>query len=38
MMRTTAAITAVQGYLPEFRLTNQVLETLVDTNDAWITE
>ncbi len=37
-MRTTAAITAVQGYLPEFRLTNQVLETLVDTNDAWITE
>ena len=37
-MRTTAAITAVQGYLPEFRLTNQVLETMVDTNDAWITE
>ena len=37
-MRTTAAITAVQGYLPEFRLTNQVLETLVETNDAWITE
>ena len=37
-MRTTAAITAVQGYLPDFRLTNQVLETLVDTNDAWITE
>lgn len=37
-MRTTAAITAVNGYLPEFRLTNQVLETMVDTNDAWITE
>lgn len=37
-MRTTAAITAVQGYLPEFRLTNQVLESIVDTNDAWITE
>ncbi|MBL8000532.1 MAG: ketoacyl-ACP synthase III [Flavobacteriales bacterium] len=36
--KVTAAITAVQGYLPEFRLTNQVLETLVDTNDAWITE
>ncbi|MBK9176268.1 MAG: ketoacyl-ACP synthase III [Flavobacteriales bacterium] len=38
MMRTTAAITAVHGYLPEYRLTNQVLETMVDTNDAWITE
>lgn len=37
-MRTTAAITAVNGYVPEFRLTNQVLETMVDTNDAWITE
>ena len=37
-MRTTAAITAVQGYLPDFVLSNQVLETLVDTNDAWITE
>jgi 3-oxoacyl-[acyl-carrier-protein] synthase III len=37
-MRTTAAITAVHGYLPEYRLTNQVLETMVDTNDAWITE
>jgi 3-oxoacyl-[acyl-carrier-protein] synthase-3 len=36
--KVTAAITAVQGYLPEFRLTNQVLETMVDTNDAWITE
>lgn len=38
MSRVTAAITAVQGYVPEYRLTNQVLETLVDTNDAWITE
>ena len=37
-MKTTAAITAVNGYLPEYRLTNQVLETMVDTNDAWITE
>lgn len=37
-MRTTAAITAVYGYVPEYRLTNQVLETMVDTNDAWITE
>lgn len=36
--RTTAAITAVNGHVPEFRLTNAVLETMVDTNDAWITE
>lgn len=36
--RITAAITAVNGYLPEFRLTNQVLETMVETSDAWITE
>jgi 3-oxoacyl-[acyl-carrier-protein] synthase III len=37
-MKVTAAITAVNGYLPEYRLSNQVLETIVDTNDAWITE
>ncbi len=37
-MRTTAAITAVQGYLPDFVLSNAVLETMVETNDAWITE
>lgn len=38
MSKITAAITAVQGYVPEYRLTNAVLETMVDTNDAWITE
>ena len=37
-MRTTAAITAVHGYVPEFQLSNHVLETMVETNDAWITE
>ncbi len=37
MAKTTAAITAVGGYLPEYRLTNQILETMVDTNDEWIT-
>ncbi|MBL0129457.1 MAG: ketoacyl-ACP synthase III [Flavobacteriales bacterium] len=37
-MRTTAAITGVFGYVPDFKLSNQVLETLVETNDAWITE
>ena len=38
MSKTTAAITAVHGYLPDFVLSNAVLETMVDTNDAWITE
>ncbi len=37
-MKTTAAITAVQGHVPDFVLSNAVLETMVDTNDAWITE
>lgn len=37
MAKRTAAITAVGGYLPEYRLTNQILETMVDTNDEWIT-
>jgi len=36
--KVTAAITAIQGHLPDFVLSNQVLETMVDTNDAWITE
>lgn len=36
MQKKYAAITAVGGYVPEFRLTNQVLETMVDTNDEWI--
>lgn len=37
MSRITAAITAIGGYVPEYVLTNQILETLVDTNDEWIT-
>lgn len=36
MQKITAAITAVGGYLPEYRLTNKILETMVDTNDEWI--
>ncbi len=36
--RTTAAITAVHGYVPDMVLSNQVLETMVETSDAWITE
>lgn len=34
--KITAAITAMGGYVPEYRLTNKELETLVDTNDEWI--
>ena len=37
MNKITAAITAVGGYVPDFVLSNQVLETLVETNDEWIT-
>ncbi|MBK6634045.1 MAG: ketoacyl-ACP synthase III [Chitinophagaceae bacterium] len=36
MQKTNAAITAVGGYVPEYRLTNAELETMVDTNDEWI--
>jgi len=36
MSKITAAITAVGGYVPEYRLTNQELEKIVDTNDEWI--
>jgi 3-oxoacyl-[acyl-carrier-protein] synthase-3 len=34
---TKAAITAVGGYVPDTILSNQDLEKMVDTNDAWIT-
>ncbi|AWK03281.1 3-oxoacyl-ACP synthase [Flavobacterium crocinum] len=37
MNTITAAITAVGAYVPDFVLTNKVLETMVDTNDEWIT-
>jgi 3-oxoacyl-[acyl-carrier-protein] synthase-3 len=37
MNKITAAITAVGAYVPEYVLTNQILETLVETNDEWIT-
>lgn len=37
MNKITAAITCVQGYVPEYVLTNAELEKLVDTNDQWIT-
>ena len=37
MSKITAAITAVGKYLPDYILTNKELETLVETNDDWIT-
>ena len=36
MEKINAAITGVQGYVPDYILTNKELETLVDTNDEWI--
>ena len=36
MQKIMAAITGVGGYVPEYRLTNAILETMVDTNDEWI--
>jgi 3-oxoacyl-[acyl-carrier-protein] synthase III len=32
-----AAITAVGSYVPKYVLSNKILETMVDTNDEWIT-
>ncbi|SMG28657.1 3-oxoacyl-[acyl-carrier-protein] synthase-3 [Marivirga sericea] len=37
MTKITAAITGVQGWVPDYVLTNKELESLVDTNDEWIT-
>ena len=36
MSKIHAAITAVNGYVPEYVLTNDELATMVDTNDEWI--
>jgi 3-oxoacyl-[acyl-carrier-protein] synthase-3 len=37
MNKITASITAVGGYVPDYILSNKVLESMVDTNDEWIT-
>src|SRR5690554_4625133 len=37
MSKISAAITAVGGYVPDYVLTNKILEGMVDTNDEWIT-
>lgn len=36
MSKIRAAITAVHAWVPETKLTNADLETMVDTNDEWI--
>jgi 3-oxoacyl-[acyl-carrier-protein] synthase-3 len=36
MTKTRAAITGIDSFLPEFRLTNDELSTMVDTSDEWI--
>ncbi len=35
-MKIRAAITGVHGYVPDYVLSNKVLETMVDTNSEWI--
>jgi 3-oxoacyl-[acyl-carrier-protein] synthase III len=37
MSKIHAAITAVGGYVPDYVMTNQELETMMDTTDEWIT-
>lgn len=37
MQKIQAAITAVGGYVPDYKLTNNELATMVDTSDEWIT-
>jgi len=37
MDKTYAIISGVHGYVPEYKLTNQELETMVETTDEWIT-
>lgn len=37
MAKLKAAITGVGGYVPDFVLSNKLLETMVDTSDEWIT-
>lgn len=36
MKKTRAAITGINAWVPEYRLTNQELSKMVDTSDEWI--
>lgn len=37
MKRKNALVTGIAGYVPDYVLTNKILETMIDTNDEWIT-
>lgn len=37
MPNLRAAVTGIQGYVPDYVLTNEELATMVETNDEWIT-
>lgn len=37
MSEIKAAITAIEGYVPEYELANKELEQMVDTSEEWIT-
>lgn len=37
MSKIDAGITGISGYVPEYRLTNDELSTMVETTDEWIT-
>ncbi|MFV0472593.1 MAG: beta-ketoacyl-ACP synthase III [Paludibacteraceae bacterium] len=37
MSKIRAVITGIGGYVPEYKLTNDELSTMMDTNDEWIT-
>ncbi|RYG44094.1 MAG: 3-oxoacyl-ACP synthase, partial [Chitinophagaceae bacterium] len=36
MSKIHAAITAVNGYVPDYVMTNKEMESFVDTSDEWI--
>ncbi len=36
MAKIRAAITGIEGWVPDYKLTNQELEKIVDTTDEWI--
>ena len=36
MSKIEAGITGIQGFVPEYRLTNEELSTMVETTDEWI--
>lgn len=38
VLKSNSVITAIGTYVPERRITNEYLETLVDTNDEWIVQ